>query len=368
MTVITHDEEFGLSQEQAQDTLFNRITVALLVLSMGFAVFVQYTNLPERTRADKEQLPPQLLKIIERKPTVVAKPEPITIEPVPLEEAIEPTVETDKVAESDTEQATDTERAQAKAKAKKSGILAFANDLNKLHQNVISTSFDNNRAVQQKQSNKAQSQSALANSESNNALSRLAFETSNDLTSNNADAIESALRLSSEQSTGSIGAVDEQRSQVMHKKDFKVAVASSTSASSELALVLTQLQQQTEADMTPSILERDSKKPVNIIPTADNIPDERTTESIRQIFDKNKGALYAIYRRALRVDPSLAGKLTVDLTITADGTVKTVDLVLSELAFAELENKLMTRISMINFGPMGLNDIRLNYTFNFLPF
>jgi len=94
----------------------------------------------------------------------------------------------------------------------------------------------------------------------------------------------------------------------------------------------------------------------------------RSTESIRRVLDTNKGGIYAIYRRALRNDASLQGKLTVNLQIEADGTVSAIKVISSELNSAELEQDLINRIKLINFGKQAVSQTLLDYSFNFLPF
>ena len=44
-------------------------------------------------------------------------------------------------------------------------------------------------------------------------------------------------------------------------------------------------------------------------------------DQIRQVLDANKGGVYALYRRALRQDPSIEGKLTVKLVIEPNGSL-----------------------------------------------
>jgi hypothetical protein len=47
----------------------------------------------------------------------------------------------------------------------------------------------------------------------------------------------------------------------------------------------------------------------------------RSREEIELVFDKNKGAIFALYNRALRMDPTLEGKLVLRLTIAPSGEV-----------------------------------------------
>ena len=75
----------------------------------------------------------------------------------------------------------------------------------------------------------------------------------------------------------------------------------------------------------------------------------RSREEIELIFDKNKGAIFALYNRALRMDPSLEGKLVLRLTIAPSGEVTFCEIVSSELGDAELERKLVQRIRLFRF-------------------
>lgn len=95
---------------------------------------------------------------------------------------------------------------------------------------------------------------------------------------------------------------------------------------------------------------------------------DRDIELIRKTLDANKGAVYSLYRRALRQDPALEGKVTVSLTIEPDGSLSDVTLISSELNNDALEKKLLARIGMINFGAANVKQTKLEYAFNFLPY
>jgi hypothetical protein len=104
------------------------------------------------------------------------------------------------------------------------------------------------------------------------------------------------------------------------------------------------------------------------IETETQVVGNRDLDQIRQVLDANKGAVYSLYRRALRADPSIEGKLTVKLIIAPDGSLSSVTLVDSELNAPELVEKLITRIGLINFGAQNVSQTELEYAFNFLPF
>ncbi len=93
----------------------------------------------------------------------------------------------------------------------------------------------------------------------------------------------------------------------------------------------------------------------------------RAEGAIRSVMEANKGAIYAIYNRALRRDPTLQGKVTVQLVIEANGTVSGIKLVGSELDSPDLERKLLARIRLINFGAANVEKTTLNYSIDFLP-
>jgi len=93
----------------------------------------------------------------------------------------------------------------------------------------------------------------------------------------------------------------------------------------------------------------------------------RSVEEIQTIFDRNKGAIYAIYNRALRSDPSLQGKVVLKLTITPSGRVSACRVVASDLNAAELESKLTGRVLLFDFGAKDVGELTITYPLDFLP-
>lgn len=76
----------------------------------------------------------------------------------------------------------------------------------------------------------------------------------------------------------------------------------------------------------------------------------RTLEELQLVFDRNKGSFYALYTRALRSNPGLAGTVNVSLTIDPSGRVTACEVVSSTLNDPDLERKIVARIMLINFG------------------
>ena len=93
----------------------------------------------------------------------------------------------------------------------------------------------------------------------------------------------------------------------------------------------------------------------------------RSREEIELVFDKNKGAIFALYNRALRNDPTLEGKLVLRLTIAPSGIVTFCEIVSSELGDEELERKLVQRIKMFRFEAKDVEAITTTKPIDFFP-
>ncbi len=93
----------------------------------------------------------------------------------------------------------------------------------------------------------------------------------------------------------------------------------------------------------------------------------RSREEIELVFDKNKGAIFALYNRALRVDPSLEGKLVLRLTIAPDGSVTFCEVVSSELGDPDLESKLVARVKLFRFEAKDVEPITTTKPIDFFP-
>jgi len=93
----------------------------------------------------------------------------------------------------------------------------------------------------------------------------------------------------------------------------------------------------------------------------------RSREEIELVFDKNKGVIFALYNRALRVDPSLEGKLVLRLTIAPNGQVTFCEIVSSELGDPDLERKLVARIKLFRFEAKDVEAITTTKPIDFFP-
>lgn len=94
---------------------------------------------------------------------------------------------------------------------------------------------------------------------------------------------------------------------------------------------------------------------------------ERSIEEIRRVFDSNKGAIFAIYNRALRQDPTLMGKVVLQLVISPSGQVMDCQVVASELADVAVVDKIVNRVRLFDFGKRDVGTTTISYPVHFLP-
>ena len=93
----------------------------------------------------------------------------------------------------------------------------------------------------------------------------------------------------------------------------------------------------------------------------------RAREEVEIMFDKNKGALYALYGRALRDKPELQGKLVLEFTIAPSGEVTACRVVSSELNDPELEKKIVARVRLIRFKAAEVEPLTVSKPIDFFP-
>jgi protein TonB len=93
----------------------------------------------------------------------------------------------------------------------------------------------------------------------------------------------------------------------------------------------------------------------------------RSEEEIALVFDSNKGAIYALYGRALRDQPDLQGKLVLEFTISPAGEVTECHVVSSELKDPDLERKIVARVKLFRFAAKDVATITTTKPIEFVP-
>ena len=94
----------------------------------------------------------------------------------------------------------------------------------------------------------------------------------------------------------------------------------------------------------------------------------RTDEDIQIVFDRHKAALYRLYNRALRGNPTLKGQIVLRLTIEPDGSVSLCEVKSSNMKAPELSRKVVERVKTFDFGAKeGISAVTIVYPIDFLP-
>jgi TonB family protein len=93
----------------------------------------------------------------------------------------------------------------------------------------------------------------------------------------------------------------------------------------------------------------------------------RSADEIALVFTKNKGAIDAMYARALRDSPALQGKVVLELTIAPSGDITAARIISSELSDKEFESKLLARIRLFKFEAKDVATLTATKPIDFFP-
>jgi hypothetical protein len=103
-------------------------------------------------------------------------------------------------------------------------------------------------------------------------------------------------------------------------------------------------------------------------PVSDGPGPARTDEEIQIVFDRYKAALYRIYNKELRKNPTLRGKMLLRITIESGGEVSMCKVESTDLDSKELVAQILERVQKFNFGPKeGVPKTTILYPIDFLP-
>jgi hypothetical protein len=94
----------------------------------------------------------------------------------------------------------------------------------------------------------------------------------------------------------------------------------------------------------------------------------RTDEEIQIVFDRHKAALYRLYNRELRKDPTLKGQIVLRMTIEPDGSVSLCELKSTNMKSKTLSSQVVERVKTFDFGAKeGISPVTIVYPIDFLP-
>ena len=312
MVAFRHDFNLPWDSDRQDNKRFRQWLSVWVVVIAAFGIVIPLLPMPEQDRDELEELPPQLARIVLEKPEPAPPPpppEPEPEEPEPEAEP-EPEPEPEKVPEPEPEPEPEPTVADAKEKAAVSGLLAFQDAFADMREAVDVSKLEDTGAIQQGEGDAATIDRSLLTSKYGTRSAGV-----------NVTALS--------RDTGGVA--------LSGRETTKVEVREQSSGAGNA-------RDRREVD------ER-----------------SRSIEDIRRVFDRNKGAIFAIYNRALRQDPTLQGKVVLELVIDPTGAVKDVKVVASELADDALVAKIVNRIRLFNFGAQEVGTTTISYPVHFLP-
>ena len=296
-----------------QDKRFIRILALLLVVYLVFAIGVPLLEQVEIPREVKEQVPPQLAKIMLKEkqlplPEKIKEPEIIKPDDIAEELKEEPEAKPEKPIEQPK-----MTREAAREKAQTSGLAAMKDELFSMREAFTvmpeaQTTLDKNKTEEVKV--KRSFLAGAANKQSEGVTTSSVSRTieSDALSTKNTEVV----RLAEEEILATEGAIAEEE------------------AASALA-------------------------------------GQRTEISIRRTLEANKSRLYALYNRALRKDPFLKGKVMFEIEIQPNGSISRVDIKSSGLNNAKLERQLTVILRSIRFPEEDVSVMTTIWAIEFLP-
>lgn len=344
MTNATYQElALDWHPQSKTDKSFVLLVAATLALTMGFSMLMATIEVPVETIREKVKIPDRIAKFILDKPKPKPKPKPVIKEipkpkpikkeePKPKKEVLKekPKVTVKKQAPKKERVLTD-KQVKARDKASKSGLLALSNELSDL---MDTSSIDSMVGM------KLSKASGSPNSTAANLLA----------STNSNQALLSGTRKGS-------GGVSEANIGTIGKSSVKLD--KSEVAGAQQALLASR--EDTKIVKGDSKVDKSGKK------TAKRTGNYRPEEDIAYVMDKNKSKLHALYRKARRTNPSIKGKIVLEITISPTGEVLKVNIASSELDDDKLERRIVSRVKKFNFGADNVKAVTVIYPIEFLP-
>ncbi len=301
--------------ESKEDRYFIRLTITLLIVFLVAGLVLNSLTLPEITQKKLVDVSPRLARLILEKQIV--KPPPPKIEKPRVEEkkkVEKPKQKKKQKPRVEKKKASKDKQKSAHEVAQRSGLIALSDELADLRE-----SFNLDKIVELPQQTTGKQ--------------AIRMETASNL-----------LRSQAKQSSGGI------TTSTLTRK-----IETSVLATRETTSVTSNIKSSSSAGVNGASASQSSRIA------------KRSAEEVERVFQKNKGAIFSIYNRALRKNPSLEGKFVVELTIDPNGTVIRVKIISSELGDEKLERKLALKIKKFKFAKANVSQVTVSYPIDFLP-
>ena len=309
MSTVIQVPQYSLPWEsdRADRKSFKQWLGICLSVVLVSGVVMPWLTLPEIERAELEELPPQLARI------VLDKPEPKIPPPPPPKEVEQKQPEPEKpkpVEQTETVVKAEPKVADAKEKASVSGLLAFQDAFADMREAVDVSKLQDTAAIQR--------------------------------------------------GAGEAASID--RSVLTSKQSTRSAGVNVAALSRETGGVALSGRETTKVDAPENVAGTGGVRKQRQVDSR-----SRSIEEIRRVFDTNKGAIFAIYNRTLRSNPALQGEVVLELVIDPNGVVVECKVVASEIADDVMIEKIVNRIRLFNFGPRDVKRTTIRYPVHFLP-
>jgi outer membrane biosynthesis protein TonB len=311
MTTLLVLPQFSLpwDQNRPDSKTFRKWLASMLLVLLVFGIAIPLAPVPEVDRKELEKLPPQLARIM------LEKPEPVIPPPPPKPEVVEevepePELEPEKAPEPEKTPEPEPTVADAQEKASISGLLAFQDAFADMREAVDMDKLQDTGAIQQ--------------------------------------------------GSGEAASID--RSVLTSRHGTRSAGVNVSALSRDTGGVALSGRETTKVEVPEG-----SKGEGGVRAPRELDARQRSIEEIRRVFDSNKGAIFAIYNRALRRDPTLQGKVVLELVISPAGQVIDCKVVASEIEDESVVAKIVSRIRLFNFGKRDVGTTTISYPVHFLP-
>lgn len=318
-----HDLLLPWSSSQQDAGLFKRVSIILMVLFLILAVAIASIKLPEIKREKLEKLPPQLAKVIMKKklapkPKVKKAPKPkpkpkVKPKPKPKKKEVKKRLKPKPLPKPKTKAVK-----KAREKASRSGLMAMQSELSAMQSSFDTASISSSARLSKSGSSKTK-------------------RTERSVIASKASATSGGINTSK--------------------------LSRDTGASQKLASKKTKQVSAARAGSLASSAGSDTGNK-----RSSGSASQRSEEKLRITLERSKGSLYTIYKRALRKDPTLEGKVSFRIVIEPNGSVSSVKIVSSELNNKRLESRLKTRLKLLNFGAENVARMTTNWEIDFLPY
>jgi len=334
MTTATYQQlALAWHPQSKVDKPFTIFAVVVLFLFFALALFIGSIDVPQKSQRTKVAIPDRVAKFILEQPKKTPKPKLIKKPPPKPKVIKKPPVKPKEVASNKIkkqqvkkELVLTKKQMKARQNASESGLLALSNELADL---IDTSSIDNMVGTKI--------------IKSDNAAQKVTSDVEQLLI---ADA-----------SKGS-GGVSSQKLLTTSKPRVKLDKSQVTISQQLIAA-------RADVSIVEGAVDDDMAKPKNT--DYQRTGNYRPEENIAFVMDKNKSKLHALYRKARRSNPSIQGKIVLEITISPQGKVLKVYIASSELNDERLEARIVARIKQFNFGEANVKAVTVTYPVEFLP-